>query len=79
MTNTKPTLLFVCVHSRSQPAAGLAALRGGDHSNVLSAGLDQTTTSATWPWPRWPKQASTAPIKRPQSSPTTWSPKPTSS
>ena len=38
----KPTLLFVCVHDagRSQLAAGLAALRGGDQVNVLSAGLD---------------------------------------
>jgi arsenate reductase (thioredoxin) len=42
MTNAKPTLLFVCVHNagRSQLAAGLAALRGGDQVNVLSAGLD---------------------------------------
>ena len=42
MTNAKPTLLFVCVHNagRSQLAAGLAALGGGDQVNVLSAGLD---------------------------------------
>jgi len=42
MTNAKPTLLFVCVHNagRSQLAAGLAALRGGDQVTVLSAGLD---------------------------------------
>ena len=42
MTNAKPTLLFICVHNagRSQLAAGLAALRGGDQVNVLSAGLD---------------------------------------
>jgi arsenate reductase len=42
MNNAKPTLLFVCVHNagRSQLAAGLAALRGGDQVNVLSAGLD---------------------------------------
>jgi protein-tyrosine-phosphatase len=38
----RPTLLFVCVHNagRSQLAAGLAALRGRDQVNVLSAGLD---------------------------------------
>ena len=42
MNNAKPTLLFVCVHNagRSQLAAGLAALRGGDRITVLSAGLD---------------------------------------
>jgi hypothetical protein len=42
MNNAKPTLLFVCVHNagRSQLAAGLAALRGGDQVTVLSAGLD---------------------------------------
>jgi arsenate reductase (thioredoxin) len=42
MNNAKPTLLFVCVHNagRSQLAAGLAASRGGDQVNVLSAGLD---------------------------------------
>jgi arsenate reductase (thioredoxin) len=42
MNNAKPMLLFVCVHNagRSQLAAGLAALRGGDHVTVLSAGLD---------------------------------------
>ena len=42
MTNAKPTLLFVCVHNagRSQLAAGLAALRGGDQVNILSAGLE---------------------------------------
>ena len=42
MNNAKPTLLFVCVHNagRSQLAAGLAALRGGEQVTVLSAGLD---------------------------------------
>ncbi len=42
MTTAKATLLFICVHNagRSQLAAGLAALRGGDQVNVLSAGLD---------------------------------------
>lgn len=42
MTNAKPSLLFVCVHNagRSQLAAGLAALRGGDQVNILSAGLE---------------------------------------
>ena len=42
MTNAKPTVLFVCVHNagRSQLAAGLTALRGGDKVTVLSAGLE---------------------------------------
>ena len=42
MTNAKPTVLFVCVHNagRSQLAAGLAAIRGGDRITVLSAGLE---------------------------------------
>jgi protein-tyrosine-phosphatase len=42
VNGTRPTVLFVCVHNagRSQLAAGLAALRGGDHLTVLSAGLE---------------------------------------
>ena len=42
MNKAKPTLLFICVHNagRSQLAAGLAALRGGNQVTVLSAGLD---------------------------------------
>jgi protein-tyrosine-phosphatase len=41
-TETKPTVLFVCVHNagRSQLAAGLAALRAGAAVEVLSAGTE---------------------------------------
>lgn len=42
MTRRKPTVLFVCMHNagRSQLAAGLATVRGGDQLCVTSAGLD---------------------------------------
>jgi len=40
MTDTKPTVLFVCVHNagRSQMAAGFLAALAGDRIDVLSAG-----------------------------------------
>ncbi|MEI8149898.1 MAG: arsenate reductase ArsC, partial [Actinomycetes bacterium] len=40
MANSKPTVLFVCVHNagRSQMAAGFMRELGGDRVEVLSAG-----------------------------------------
>ena len=46
MTESKPTVLFVCVHNagRSQMAAGLARRLGGDRVQVRSAGSDPAET-----------------------------------
>jgi len=75
MTNAKPTLLFVCVHDagRSQLAAGLAALRGGDQVTVLSAGLDPDEKVSEV---ALASLASTAPTRLPPNSPTIWWRKP---
>jgi arsenate reductase len=45
MTNTRPVLLFLCVHNagRSQMAAAFARRLGGDRVEVLSAGSDPGT------------------------------------
>lgn len=42
MSDTKPTVLFVCVHNagRSQMAAGYLQALAGDRVNVLSAGTE---------------------------------------
>jgi protein-tyrosine-phosphatase len=42
MTDTTPTVLFVCVHNagRSQMAAGYLSALGGDQVRVLSAGSE---------------------------------------
>ncbi|MEN2739327.1 arsenate reductase ArsC [Microbacterium sp. X-17] len=42
MTDTTPTVLFVCVHNagRSQMAAGYLSALGGDRVRVLSAGSE---------------------------------------
>lgn len=42
MSNTKPTVLFVCVHNagRSQMAAGYLQALAGDRIDVLSAGSE---------------------------------------
>jgi arsenate reductase len=46
MTETPPTILFVCVHNagRSQMAAGLTVKLGGDRVRVRSAGSDPVAT-----------------------------------
>ena len=46
MTDTKPTVLFVCVHNagRSQMAAGLLIRHAGDRIAVRSAGSDPADT-----------------------------------
>lgn len=45
MANSKPSVLFVCVHNagKSQMAAALMRLKAGDTVEVLSAGTDPGT------------------------------------
>ena len=61
----KPSVLFVCVHNagRSQMAAGFLTHLGGGQVEVRSAGSlpgDQVNPPRSRRWPRW---ASTSPVR----------------
>ncbi len=67
MTDTAPSVLFVCVHNagRSQMAAALLSRLAGDRIEVRSAGTEPAEQTTLPPPQRWPNSASTSP-QRPQ-------------
>ena len=79
MTDSKPTVLFLCTHNagRSQMALGFFNQLAGDQAVVWSGGSEPGDKINPWPWRRRPKSASTSPANFPNHGPTRSSRPPT--